>query len=725
MIINTSQGDVEVIGDVKEFKTSIDPKNLEYITTLLSSNLYSDPEQSFIRETVSNAWDSHVEAGNTDTPVIIKFNTDNFTKSITIRDYGTGLSPERFQEIWCNIGSSTKRDSNDFIGGFGIGRFSALACSNTVYITSYYKGIAYHYIMLKSGNSITTNLLSEIPTTEKDGVEITIRNIKDFNPYDTALNYIIFFPNIYIIGRNESINSIKIKRFNNYAACNTCIDHKLLLGNVLYPCNNKLLSSAAQNFLSSIRNTGITIKFNIGELEVTPNRENIIYTQSTINKICERIEEAKKELYSKISSKLSKDYKDIIEYYNATGNYITYDPISNEIITVNTPYRYYLYRESFDAIAIKGVTYKGKDLLSFRPKIGRILSLSIPKFKGVISDDRIYTAKLPYNISSRKNIITPKILMCSTPTRLLDSIKQFIKINYPEYTIIEKSSKEEFKEYIKAELSARGELYLGDTKYIVDEVYDNLIGRAVEIDFNTNSEYLKFKDELKSNKSTVKIDTKKVILYIYNSCGYRIKHEYSTLESAVKYIKGYHKGVIISNIDDNIEFWLAVAKMKDYICITANKETVSRLKSLNLKCAVDMGWILREDPMINKVYTARKYITNYNSFIELKELLSYTADESTLGKFDELYYYNSVPYEYAKYCLEHGKIDPYIESIGEMLLEYRDKTLEILDLIKENPTASKDFITAAIVKTKAYRVSYSAYRSYKSNKLIKLLCQRK
>ena len=119
MIINTEQSDVQVLGDIKEFKTSIDPKNLEFITTLLSSNLYSDPEQSFIREIVSNAWDSHVEAGTTDVPVIIRFKYDGNGWEVTIRDFGTGLSPERFKEVYCNIGSSTKRESNEFIGGFG------------------------------------------------------------------------------------------------------------------------------------------------------------------------------------------------------------------------------------------------------------------------------------------------------------------------------------------------------------------------------------------------------------------------------------------------------------------------------------------------------------------------------------------------------------------------------------------------------------------------------
>ncbi len=121
MIINTKQSDIQVIGDIQEFKTSIDPKNLEYITTLLSSNLYSAPEKSFIREIVSNAWDSHVEAKTTDIPVIIRFKEDNntFRWEITIRDFGTGISPQRFQEVYCNIGSSTKRESNEFIGGFG------------------------------------------------------------------------------------------------------------------------------------------------------------------------------------------------------------------------------------------------------------------------------------------------------------------------------------------------------------------------------------------------------------------------------------------------------------------------------------------------------------------------------------------------------------------------------------------------------------------------------
>ena len=117
---------IEYIGEIKENKVGIDRENIDFIATLLTSNLYSNPFESFLRETISNAYDSHIEA-NTDHPIILMidfkgsygFNYSKEPYNISVRDYGVGISPERFQQIYTNIGSSTKRESNDYIGGWG------------------------------------------------------------------------------------------------------------------------------------------------------------------------------------------------------------------------------------------------------------------------------------------------------------------------------------------------------------------------------------------------------------------------------------------------------------------------------------------------------------------------------------------------------------------------------------------------------------------------------
>ena len=114
MIYNRDESEVAVLGEVQKHKVGIDERNINHIVTILSSNLYSHPMTSFLREIVSNAVDSHIEA-KTEEPIII-YRTE---KDLSIRDFGTGISPERFQEIYLNIGSSTKRESNDYIGSFG------------------------------------------------------------------------------------------------------------------------------------------------------------------------------------------------------------------------------------------------------------------------------------------------------------------------------------------------------------------------------------------------------------------------------------------------------------------------------------------------------------------------------------------------------------------------------------------------------------------------------
>ena len=729
MIIDNSQSNVQIVGDIKEFKTSIDPKNLEFITTLLSSNLYSDPEQSFIREIVSNAWDSHVEAGTTDTPVIIRIKDKYSERSITIRDYGTGLSPERFKNIFCNIGSSTKRDSNEFIGAFGIGRYSTMACSNSAYITSYYNGTAYYYVMLKDGNSITTNLLRECPTEEKNGVEITIKDISSLAPYTKALPCIMFFPNIYIDGSiGQYINEIKIKRFKNFAVASRTVESKLLLGNVVDPCNSKLLSSKAQMLLADIKNTGIVVQFNIGELDITPNRESIIYNNKTISIIESRIEEVREEINKILADNISGDYDDLKLYSEVCEDNITYDFINNK---TGETYDYGLYRFRIKSIPGIKVTYKGTDLSNYARSIGTLLRVTLPNLKCVVYNNKIHLKTNKWRVSERSVISWDKILVLNKNIRLTGYIQGFLKENYENYAVITETTLDEFKEYIKNDArSIINNIDKNNVDNILSEIYKYFYSRAKVLDIENDDKFIEYKEELKElNKKDKKV-IKDIILYVWkakDAAGYYSDYKHSrtfdTIEQAVNFIKKQKKGVIINNINNNQDFFLQIATIRSYMYIEARKDIVKYLRELNLSCVLDNDWLMYEDPNLSLVKTAFNIFPGYDKSVIA--MIGHTIPEEELKVFKKVF--NKLPlYTGFYYDIANRDTvsrDPYVARLMEKLRYYYRKYMEAKNVADEN-CCNTAFISAVIMKMKFYRISSSEYRRVKNNKLLNILCKK-
>ena len=322
MIINQEQSNAVVTGEIKNNRVGIDVNNINFITNLLTSSLYSFPIESFLRETVANAWDSQVEAGNVNTPILIKIsslNEDDIT--ISIRDYGTGLSPERFDEIYRNIGSSTKRSSNEFIGCLGIGRFASLAVSDVVSIKSYYNGLCYSYLMYKDGETLNIDLLNTTETKYENGVDVQV-TVKD--AYYSArhiiggLALLAYFEQIYIdtdvawlLEFVKRFNERTVHNFNTFKVCSLNEIHGLhfLMGNVLYKCSD--------NAYKSFKNDpSIAISCNIGEVDVTPNREGLRYNERTKQNISEKVTKAENEIYEICNNLLTGDFQTITEWNN-------------------------------------------------------------------------------------------------------------------------------------------------------------------------------------------------------------------------------------------------------------------------------------------------------------------------------------------------------------------------------------------------------------------------
>mgnify|MGYP002621917811 CR=1 FL=1 len=185
-----------------------------------------------------------------------------------------------------------------------IGRFSALAVTSIVNITSYYNGIKYSYLMYKNGTGINIDKLEETPGDYKNGVEISVSLSKDsfgLHSFMDAINNLVYFKKLHIENRlTDSFSNYAINRFNNrtfkefstFCDCPKIVSGhygtKIRVGNVLYDVNDAYIS----DFCSD---THATLKFNVGELDVTPNREQLQYTERTKQILKLRLEECKKE----------------------------------------------------------------------------------------------------------------------------------------------------------------------------------------------------------------------------------------------------------------------------------------------------------------------------------------------------------------------------------------------------------------------------------------------
>jgi hypothetical protein len=311
--------DAEYIGYIQENRVGIDKSNLDFITTLLTSNLYSKPLESFLRETVANAYDSHMESG-TDEHILLLIEDSGYkTYTISIRDYGVGVSPERFEKIYRNIGSSTKRDSNDYIGMFGIGRFSCLSCADVANITSYYNGKKYSYLMYKNGGGINIDKISETEGDFKNGLEVSIKKdvYQDSNWID-AIYHLCLFDKLHITYQGESyflkdlthkFNARKITNFNTFSRCSLLSTHKnyFRVGNVLYEIGHRIIDLATTD--------GLIINLPIGSVDITPNREALQYTDYTNRTISQKVAETRKELQDMVNTHIKGDIS-MSEFFN-------------------------------------------------------------------------------------------------------------------------------------------------------------------------------------------------------------------------------------------------------------------------------------------------------------------------------------------------------------------------------------------------------------------------
>ena len=184
------------------FKISASPVAFD----ILSSKLYSNPILAIVRELLTNAYDSHKAAGKEDVPIKVNF-PSYLEPNFIIRDYGLGLSKEGVMEMYTTFFSSTKSDSNDFTGCFGLGSKTPFSYTSSFSVNSYWNGTKYYFIATKKDGLPHIFFVKEEPTEEENGLEISIPTDKsdgfDQRFFLELSDYLKYIPEIKINTEKE------------------------------------------------------------------------------------------------------------------------------------------------------------------------------------------------------------------------------------------------------------------------------------------------------------------------------------------------------------------------------------------------------------------------------------------------------------------------------------------------------------------------------------------
>lgn len=157
---------------------TVDTNSLAHIMSVLT-NLYADSELAVVREYVTNALDSQIEAQEADPNYVwrpVEVTTPSaFQKAYVIKDYGIGMSVDDLTNIYSKYGASTKRQSNTVVGMLGLGSKSALTYTNSFTITAVKNGVRTQAIISINEDGVPVfHIVDTRSTDEPNGVEIKI-----------------------------------------------------------------------------------------------------------------------------------------------------------------------------------------------------------------------------------------------------------------------------------------------------------------------------------------------------------------------------------------------------------------------------------------------------------------------------------------------------------------------------------------------------------------------
>lgn len=294
MIIKDQSTPIEQIGNIteqSEFKIKVSPKAFQIL-----SSLYSDKPLAIVRELGCNAMDSHIASKQPNRPLHVHV-PNALEPWLTIQDFGLGISHQDIYRIYTEYFNSTKTNTNDQVGMLGLGSKSPFCYTDSFTITSIHDGVKRIYnAYFNQAGVPTISLASQENTTDHNGVAVQIPvKQSDLNYFSQAIWKAFRFFDVKptISGGDVQWDNDKPDFEGTFWKSFTKLNNSFaIMGGVAYPIDTYKIKNDHYDIL---RKAGLVVHFNVGELDVTPSRESLMYHDWVVEAINNKLDLVKKD----------------------------------------------------------------------------------------------------------------------------------------------------------------------------------------------------------------------------------------------------------------------------------------------------------------------------------------------------------------------------------------------------------------------------------------------
>lgn len=289
---------------------------------MLSSGLYTNKIKAVLREIGCNALDAHKMNGNEHVPIEVKL-PNKLDRQFYIKDFGPGLSHEQVMKLYTTYFESSKQNSDDFIGGFGVGSKSPFAYTDTFTVESRHNGMKRVYTAYVGSNGIPAIAkLMEEETTEENGLSVGFpvrdSDVAAFEE-ESVLVFSWFEPRPNVIGRHldwsradakEQLGDVTVFDHGNVPGnYNSSV---LRMGGVAYPMGDfwrqyeQTFGQACDPAVSALRHFPVAFNVPIGTSNVAASREALQFDKGSLERIHAALLPIATEFSSQIVERLTK-----------------------------------------------------------------------------------------------------------------------------------------------------------------------------------------------------------------------------------------------------------------------------------------------------------------------------------------------------------------------------------------------------------------------------------